>query len=82
MSGERLPLGFTFSFPLKQEALTTGLLVQWTKGFNCDGVVGKDVVILLQEALGRRNVSNVTGYKHDFLENQSRKRNVLIGMTG
>ncbi|KAL0270360.1 UNVERIFIED_CONTAM: hypothetical protein PYX00_007795 [Menopon gallinae] len=55
VSDERLPLGFTFSFPLKQEALTTGLLVQWTKGFNCDGVVGKDVVKLLQEALGRRN---------------------------
>lgn len=57
VADERLPLGFTFSFPLRQEALTTGLLERWTKGFNCSGVVGEDVVRLLKEALKRRNVS-------------------------
>lgn len=55
VASERLPLGFTFSFPLRQEALTTGLLERWTKGFNCSGVVGEDVVRLLKEALKRRN---------------------------
>merc|ERR1719308_712934 len=51
---EILPLGFTFSFPLKQEGLNKATLVKWTKGFNCAGVEGEDVVKLLQEALERR----------------------------
>lgn len=54
---ELLPLGFTFSFPLNQMGLTRGLLERWTKGFNCSGVVGEDVVRLLQEAIERRGVS-------------------------
>jgi hexokinase len=53
---EILPLGFTFSFPLTQQGLTKGLLVRWTKGFNCSGVVDEDVVGLLEEAIARRNV--------------------------
>ena len=51
---EILPLGFTFSFPLHQEGLAKGFLVKWTKGFNCEGVEGEDVVILLQQAIERR----------------------------
>lgn len=51
---EKLPLGFTFSFPLVQLGLTKGLLVRWTKGFNCEGVVGEDVVQLLKDAIARR----------------------------
>uniref|UniRef100_A0A2S2PT44 Phosphotransferase n=1 Tax=Schizaphis graminum TaxID=13262 RepID=A0A2S2PT44_SCHGA len=49
-----LPLGFTFSFPLRQVGLTKGFLNSWTKGFNCSGVVGEDVVGLLKEAIKRR----------------------------
>ncbi|XP_067012604.2 hexokinase type 2 isoform X2 [Anabrus simplex] len=52
---ERLPLGFTFSFPLTQKGLTKGLLERWTKGFNCSGVVGEDVVQMLKDAIARRN---------------------------
>lgn len=51
---ERLPLGFTFSFPLQQLGLTKGLLSTWTKGFACEGVVGEDVVQLLKDAIARR----------------------------
>jgi len=51
---EILPLGFTFSFPLHQEGLAKGFLVKWTKGFNCEGVEGEDVVVLLQQAIERR----------------------------
>lgn len=29
-------------------------MVTWTKGFNCDGVVGEDVVQLLKDAIARR----------------------------
>lgn len=59
MYNERLPLGFTFSFPLVQLGLTKGLLVRWTKGFNCEGVVNADVVQLLKDAIARRGVSIV-----------------------
>lgn len=53
---EKLPLGFTFSFPCKQEGLTHAKLVNWTKGFNASNVEGKDVVGLLREACKRRGV--------------------------
>lgn len=52
----KLPLGFTFSFPCKQEGLTKARLVSWTKGFNCSGVEGEDVVQLLRNAIKKRQV--------------------------
>lgn len=61
LQDEVLPLGFTFSFPLTQYGLTRGNLVRWTKGFNCSGVIGENVVALLEEAIGRRNVSTGPG---------------------
>ncbi|CAG2110416.1 unnamed protein product [Medioppia subpectinata] len=51
----RIPLGFTFSFPCKQEGLTSARLTQWTKGFKCSGVEGEDVVQLLREAIDKRH---------------------------
>ncbi|XP_060517383.1 hexokinase type 2-like [Cylas formicarius] len=50
----RLPLGFTWSFPLIQKGLTVGIAERWTKGFSCSGVIGNDVVQLLNEAIARR----------------------------
>lgn len=50
----KLPLGFTFSFPCRQEGLTKARLVSWTKGFCCAGVEGEDVVELLRAAVRRR----------------------------
>ncbi|XP_078725483.1 hexokinase-1-like [Lampetra fluviatilis] len=55
MAGWRLPLGFTFSFPCRQTSLDVGFLVNWTKGFKASGCEGKDVVMLLREAIQRRN---------------------------
>uniref|UniRef100_T1JUB3 Phosphotransferase n=1 Tax=Tetranychus urticae TaxID=32264 RepID=T1JUB3_TETUR len=49
-----LPIGFTFSFPCKQEGLDSASLIRWTKGFKCSDVAGADVVKLLREALVRR----------------------------
>lgn len=54
LSGHKLPLGFTFSFPCAQDGLTSAKLVNWTKGFKCSGVEGHDVVQLLYEAIKRR----------------------------
>lgn len=48
-----LPLGFTFSFPMKQHSLDSGYLITWTKSFNCSGVAGEDVVKLLRDSLRR-----------------------------
>ncbi len=47
-------LGFTFSFPCKQESLASARLSEWTKGFSCSGVVNEDVVQLLQEAINEK----------------------------
>ena len=52
----RFLLAFTFSFPCKQSSLSQATLVSWTKGFSCTGVVGNDVVLLLQQAIDRRKV--------------------------
>lgn len=56
VSNETLPLGFTFSFPVKQEGLKKGVLISWTKGFSCEGVVGQDVVEMLKVACERKMV--------------------------
>ena len=50
-----LPLGFTFSFPCRQEGVASGVLVKWTKGFSCSGVEGEDICRLLREAVARRS---------------------------
>lgn len=53
---EKLPLGFTFSFPVNQLSLTSGTLIDWTKGFKASGVVGEDIIQLLRKALAKRKV--------------------------
>ncbi|XP_040301936.1 hexokinase-3 isoform X2 [Herpailurus yagouaroundi] len=54
LSGQSLPLGFTFSFPCRQLGLDQGILLNWTKGFNASDCEGQDVVCLLREAIGRK----------------------------
>lgn len=56
---ETIPMGFTFSFPMKQHNLRSGELVQWTKSFKIEYVVGKDVVQILQEAMKKRGIHNI-----------------------
>ena len=58
LSDETLPLGFTFSFPCRQEGLAKGILTNWTKGFKCSGVEGEDVADLMKKAI-RRHPSKV-----------------------
>lgn len=41
-------LGFTFSFPVEQTGIASGNLIRWTKGFDIQDAVGKDVCKLLQ----------------------------------
>ncbi|KAF1832129.1 hypothetical protein BDW02DRAFT_649386 [Decorospora gaudefroyi] len=44
-------LGFTFSFPVHQIGINKGMLMRWTKGFDIDDAVGKDVCALLQQEI-------------------------------
>ena len=57
----KLPLGFTFSFPVHQKTLISGDLIRWTKDFTASGAVGEDVVQLLHQAFQRRGVSQSEG---------------------
>ncbi|XP_059665343.1 hexokinase-3-like [Cornus florida] len=52
-SVKRRELGFTFSFPVKQTSVSSGILIKWTKGFAIEDMVGRDVSECLQEALSR-----------------------------
>jgi len=60
-------LGFTFSFPVQQTSICSGTLVTWTKGFSTPGVVGVEVVSLLQSACARIGLSklNITALVND-----------------
>lgn len=63
---KRVPLGFTFSFPVDQKAVNKGLLIKWTKGFSTKNVEGNDVVELLQASLKRVRVNvNVVALCND-----------------
>ncbi|TSO88082.1 Glucokinase [Bagarius yarrelli] len=44
MKHKKLPLGFTFSFPVRHEDLDKGILLNWTKGFKASGAEGNNVV--------------------------------------
>lgn len=56
-NNKRYSLGFTFSFPCKQEGLASARLSTWTKGFTCPGVVNQDVVKMLQNAIDEKNIN-------------------------
>jgi len=46
-------LGFTFSFPTQQHSINSADLATWTKGYICEGVVGVDVVKLLEKSISK-----------------------------
>ncbi|XP_007905622.2 hexokinase-4 isoform X2 [Callorhinchus milii] len=51
---KKLPLGFTFSFPVRHEDIDKGILLNWTKGFKASGAEGNNIVGLLRDAIKRR----------------------------
>ena len=53
---DKIPLGFTFSFPATQNYIDNGILQRWTKGFDISGVEGKDVAPLFEAALAKRDL--------------------------
>ncbi|KAK4691031.1 hexokinase, partial [Lecanoromycetidae sp. Uapishka_2] len=53
---DKIPLGFTFSFPATQKYIDNGVLQRWTKGFDISGVEGKDVAPLFEAAINKRKL--------------------------
>lgn len=45
---------------MHQKSVNVGILTNWTKSFNCPGVVGEDVVRLLEEAIERNTDLDIT----------------------
>jgi hexokinase len=56
VDSQAIPLGLTFSFPVEQTAIDSGILLMWTKGFSAKNAVNKDVVGLLQDAFDRKHL--------------------------
>ncbi|KAK1677044.1 hypothetical protein QYE76_037892 [Lolium multiflorum] len=54
--GRKREIGFTFSFPVKQTSIDSGILIKWTKGFAVSGTAGKDVVACLNAAMERQGL--------------------------
>ncbi|XP_044512229.1 hexokinase-2, chloroplastic-like [Mangifera indica] len=54
--GRQREIGFTFSFPVKQTSIDSGILIKWTKGFAVSGTAGKDVVACLNEAMEKQGL--------------------------
>lgn len=56
----KMHLGFTFSYPATQDYIDHAVLQRWTKGFDIDGVEGKDVVPMFEAALAKRVSTVIT----------------------
>ncbi|CAN8270314.1 unnamed protein product [Cochlearia groenlandica] len=54
--GVKRELAFTFSFPVKQTSISSGVLIKWTKGFAISEMAGEDIAECLQGALNRRGL--------------------------
>merc|ERR1719184_417909 len=53
---EKISVGFTFSFPIRQTRLNKATLIKWTKSFQTSGCEGEDIGVLMQRALKKRGV--------------------------
>nr|ARD05874.1 hexokinase-1 [Haloxylon ammodendron] len=66
LPGERRELGFTFSFPVHQTRINSGTLLNWTKDYDVQDSIGKDMVEELKKALKKRAINvNVTALLND-----------------
>ncbi|KAJ7092868.1 hexokinase [Mycena belliarum] len=51
--GDKLPLGFTFSYPCTQDRIDHGELIRWTKGFGAANTEGQDVAAMFRKSLAK-----------------------------
>ncbi|KAJ5612734.1 Hexokinase [Penicillium lagena] len=78
------PLSFTFSFPVDQKSIRSGILKGWTKNFEVSGVQDHDVVPQLEAALQRKQVpARVVALINDttgtLIASHYKNRHVKIG---
>ncbi len=57
--GENIYLGHTFSFPTQMRSLDQAVLIGWTKEFKTGMTEGRDINLLLREALAGHGLSGV-----------------------
>lgn len=53
------PLGLTFSYPMRQEAIDKASLIEWTKEIKTAATVGKDIKSMLKRALLGRGLHRI-----------------------
>ncbi|KAH9619512.1 hypothetical protein KSS87_017184 [Heliosperma pusillum] len=64
--GQKRELGFTFSFPVHQTQINSGTLLNWTKDFNIQDAIGKDIVEQVGNALKKQGLDmDVTALLND-----------------
>ncbi|KAG4304199.1 hypothetical protein PORY_002380 [Pneumocystis oryctolagi] len=52
----KVPLGFTFSYPCRQDRINHGVLKHWTKEFNVKNVENNNVVELFSKAIEKEKI--------------------------
>lgn len=62
LESANLAIGFVFSYPCELVSIRSARLLWWTKGFNIEDCLQKDVVALLEEAL-ELNMSTIARIK-------------------
>ncbi|GMH03720.1 hypothetical protein Nepgr_005559 [Nepenthes gracilis] len=66
LPGQKRELGFTFSFPVHNKEINSGTLVRWTKSYDMEDAMCKDVVEELKKALEKQGLEiNVTALVND-----------------
>jgi len=50
----KLPLAFTFSYPVLQKSIKEGILQRWTKDYSCPGAEGEDIVAQLAASMDKK----------------------------
>ncbi|XP_042957893.1 hexokinase-3-like isoform X4 [Carya illinoinensis] len=50
-------LGFTFSFPVKQRSVSSGILIKCTKGLHIEDMVRREVTECLEQAMSRKRLN-------------------------
>lgn len=64
----RIPLGVTFGFPIEQISLQDCILLRWTKGFQCNDMIGENVFTKLKDSIRKFPVSLEGKNRHWTLE--------------
>ncbi len=56
LEGQSYKLGLTFSYPMQQDAVDKARLLEWTKEIKTSATVGRDIKLMLTEALEGRGL--------------------------